>query len=195
MKRLLAHGSSDSAHLLHVEQLATRVSSLLDEEVGVSFLADNLVPQESELLPLFLGEGVHVRRDASQLATASGCTLLSPLGSHVEAITALLSKRFAGNTIFLLYQPDGFEQLREALEPIGKIAYLHGEPSLAATLAGRETGAVITVQPLLLFPGRSLARIRKMIEATSNTDLQIGPVLSELDGFSELVADCFRRIP
>jgi len=194
MKVLLAHGSSDATHAIKVVKLANDVSLLLGESVEACFLSDLQLPAGSEVLPLFLGAGVHLTEDAPRLAAASGSTLLPGLPDQSGAIASLVGKSDAGRSIYLLYQPEGFEALQCSLETQGAMAYLHGDPSLTTMLQQHaKTTTEITVQPLLLFPGRSLARVRSMIADSNIPDIRLAPVLCELNGFAELVADCFRR--
>jgi len=194
LKLLLAHGSSDSAHAEQVDALAGKVSTLLGEEVTTAFLSDSRLPSEANVLPLFLGAGIHVTKDAPTLAAASNCRLLPAFGTQTDAIASLTLKNSAKNSIFLLYQPAGFEPLQKILQEHGPVACLHGEPSLTAVLQQQHQAGVsgITVQPVLLFPGHSLARVRSMISESTIPDVTVAPVLSELDGFAELVAECFR---
>jgi hypothetical protein len=55
-----------------VEKLAGKVSTLLDEEIGTAFLGDDSLPKGATVLPLFLGEGKHVREDIPKLVATSG---------------------------------------------------------------------------------------------------------------------------
>jgi len=194
MKLLLAHGSSDSVHVDEVEKLTASVSQLLGESVSSAFLSDNHLSQKAVVLPLFLGAGVHVCEDAPRLAQASECRLLPHLGANSDAIAALVESATTDRTIFLLYQAEGFDSLRDSLQPYGQVAFLHGKPSLESVLKSERLKGnnAMTVQPMLLFPGKSLARVRRMISESSTADIRLAPVLSELDGFAELVADCFR---
>ena len=194
MKVLLAHGSSDATHATQVVKLANDVSLLLGEQVEACFLSDAQLPAGSEVLPLFLGAGIHLTQDAPRLAAASSCTLLPGLPEQSSAIASLVGKSDASATISLLYQPEGFEALQRSLKKQGAIAFLHGEPSLTTVLQQHASDTTaITVQPLLLFPGRSLARVRRMIADASIPNIRLAPVLCEQSGFAELVADSFRR--
>ncbi|PIQ39522.1 MAG: hypothetical protein COW58_11240 [Thalassolituus sp. CG17_big_fil_post_rev_8_21_14_2_50_53_8] len=192
MRALLAHGSSDSAHAEQVDALAGTVSTLLGESVTTAFLSDARLPAGADILPLFLGAGVHVTKDAPALAAVSNCRLLPALGTQTDAIASLILNRSSQNSIFLLYQSTGFEALQKILQEHGPVAYLHGEPSLTTVLQHEAGASGITVQPTVLFPGHSLARVRSMISESAIPDVTIAPVLSELDGFAELVAACFR---
>ncbi|NWF36714.1 hypothetical protein [Mariprofundus sp. KV] len=194
MRVLLAHGSSDSAHAEQVDALAGNVSTLLGDSVTTAFLSDARLPAGAEILPLFLGAGVHVTKDAPALAAVSNCRLLPAFSTQTDAISSLILKNSSQNSIFLLYQTTGFEALQNRLQEHGPVACLHGEPSLTTVLQQQhQAGASgITVQPVLLFPGHSLARVRSMISESAIPDVTVAPVLSELDGFAELVAECFR---
>jgi len=194
MKVILAHGSPDSTHAKEVKKVASAVSQRLGEAVTAAFLSDNQLPCNADVVPLFLGAGVHLTKDTPSLVGSADCKLLPSLGSHTEEIVTLVSSSQADKAIFLLYQPDGFERLQAALQPYGQIAFLHGEPSLSAVLQQMHESSV-TVQPLLLFPGRSLARVRGMVANSPTPNARIAPVLCELEGFAELVADCFRENP
>lgn len=194
MRVLLAHGSSDSRHGEQVRELAAKASDLLKEEVSTAFLSDKQLPEDAVVLPLFLGEGVHVTKDAPEFAAASNCRLLPALGTQSDAIASLILNNSSNNSIFLLYQAAGFEALLSRLQEHGPVVCLHGEPSLTSLLHQQHGAGVsgITVQPVLLFPGHSLARVRSMISESAIPDVTIAPVLSELDGFAGLVATCFR---
>jgi len=204
-KMLLAHGSSDSIHGKQVLSLAAKVSTLLDKEVRAAFLSDDKLPKDAHVLPLFLGAGKHVTEDIPKLAAASQSTLLPSLGEHSEAIVELAydaltheTKRI--NVLFALYRFGGFEQLSAALHASNKrcsqvaMASMHSEPSVTSVLNLWHDDDIetVTLQPMLLFPGHSLARVRTMINESAIPDVTVAAVLSELDGFAELVADCFR---
>jgi sirohydrochlorin ferrochelatase len=205
MNILLAHGSSDSRHNDQVQALAEKVSNLLGEEVGTAHLGDDRLPQNATVLPLFLGEGKHVTEDIPKLAATSNCTLLPPLTDHADAITDLAvgmltreTRRI--NALFALYRFSGFEKLAAALYAKAKIcskhalASLHSEPSLHSVLQHwRQEGVeTISLQPMLLFEGRSMDRLRSM---TAPFDTTMAPVLSAYDGFAEIIANCLRQQP
>ena len=194
MKILLAHGSSDSAHAKEVVKLAGAVTQLLGEAVEAAFLSDDRLPDGSEVLPLFLGAGKHVSEDIPALAKHSRCRLLPPLGEQSTALAALVGHAQV-KRMFVIYQSEGFEALAGSLRTHGAIAMLHGKPSVTSILKQLHSGgaAHVTVQPMLLFPGKSLARLRRMIAESTMPDASVAPVLCELDGFTELVASCFRN--
>lgn len=202
---LLAHGSSDSTHAEQVNALAHTVSALLDEEVGTAFLSDEQLPAGARVLPLFLGRGQHVTQDIPKLITASNCKLLDPLDSHANRIVEMAydiatheSRHI--NVLFALYRFAGFEPLVSAIHAANKRASLvgmgslHSEPSLIATLdLWHQDGiAQITVQPMLLFGGHTLARVQSMIDSAPINNISLAPVLSEHTGFAAFIADCFR---
>ena len=200
MRVLLAHGSSDSEHGEQVQDLANKVSVLLDEEVGTAFLSDGIIPEGSQVLPLFLGKGKHVTDDIPKLIAASKSCLLPSLGEHSEAIARLACAPKKPRLLFALYQMEAFDSLVSALRAGNEtctIALLHGKPSITSVLDHwhNEGLTEVAVQPMLLFGGRSLARVRTMISDSAMPNVTIAPVLSELDGFAELVAECLRIEP
>lgn len=205
MKVLLAHGSSDSVHGQQVRSLSENISELLDEEIGTAFLSDGKLPEGATVLPLFLGTGKHVTEDIPKLSTASSCTLLPALGEQSEAIAtlaydALTRETQRINLLFALYRFGGFESLATALHASSRCCSLvtmtsmHDEPSVTSVLNLCHNKGVekVTLQPMLLFGGRSLARVRDMITESEMPNVTLAPVLSELDGFTALAAECLR---
>jgi len=203
MNVLLAHGSSNASHSEQVQALAAKVSALLGEEVGVAYLNDQQLPQGARVLPLFLGEGKHVREDIPGLIAASHCELLPGLVDQSEAIADMAIDLITRDTrrinaLFVLYRFAGFEKLATALYGKMKVcskhalASLHSEPSVPSLLQHWQAEALnqVSVQPLLLFKGASLVRLQSMM---NDIDIEIsqGPVLSEHEAFSRLIADCF----
>jgi len=201
MNYLLAHGSSAAIHAGQVQTLATEVADILGETVSVSFLTDNALPKGATVLPLFLGQGKHVCEDIPKLIAASDCTLLPPLDAHADAIAEMAVDQITKetrriNAMFVLYRFVGFEKLAAALYGRVKrcskhaLASLHGEPSVKTVLElwQQESVNPISLQPMLLFEGKSMDRLRGM---TKPFNINIAPVLPEYDGFSELVAQCF----
>jgi len=201
MKILLAHGSSDARHSKQFETLADAVSELLNEEVGTAFLGDSALSKGATVLPLFLGEGKHVREDIPKLAAASDCVVLPTLTACADRVAELAldemtreSRRI--NALFVLYRFGGFEKLAAALYGRVKIcskhalASLHSEPSLKTVLEHwqQEGTTPVSLQPMLLFEGKSMDRLRSMTEAF---DINMAPVLSGYDGFADLVASRF----
>jgi len=202
MKVLLAHGSTDTRHGEQMQTLACKVSELLDEDVGTAFLGGCKLSKGATVLPLFLGEGKHVREDIPSLVAASDCVLLPNLAASADRIAALALQELTKetrriNALFVLYRFAGFEKLAAALYAQVKIcskhalASLHSEPSLTAVLEHWQQEGVkpVALQPMLLFEGKSMDRLRAMSEPF---DVNIKPVLSEYDDFPALVAQCFK---
>ncbi len=200
-KVLLAHGSSDARHSDQVRALAAAVSSLLGEAVEAAFLSDKQLPKGATVLPLFLGEGTHVREDIPKLIATSGGILLPPLASCADQVAALALEELTRetrriNAMFVLYRFGGFEKLTAALYSQVKacskhaLASLHSEPSVKSVLEHWQQEGVkpISLQPMLLFEGKSMDRLRSMTEAF---DINMAPVLSGYDGFADLVASRF----
>jgi len=203
MNTLLAHGSSDASHAEQVAALANTVSGLLGEAVGASFLGDDKLPDGARVLPLFLGEGAHVREDIPKLAAQSDCILLPPLARHAQKIAGIAydlvsreSRRV--NALFALYRFSGFEVLTAALNAQNKrcslvaMASMHSEPSVQAVLQHwqQEGTGPIALQAMLLFEGRTLDRLRR---ASDGYDVSIMPVLSKHAAFATLIADCLKE--
>ncbi|MDQ6998900.1 MAG: CbiX/SirB N-terminal domain-containing protein [Mariprofundus sp.] len=205
MNILLAHGSSNASHTEQVEVLAAKVSELLGEEVRVAYLNDQLLPEGARVLPLFLGEGKHVREDIPSLIAASvDCELLPALTEQSDVIAQMAIDLITRDTrrinaLFVLYRFSGFEKLATAMyEKMNvcskhALASLHSEPSVPSLLQHWQAEALkqMSVQPLLLFKGASLVRLQSMM---NDVDLEIsqGPVLSEHEAFPQLIADCFK---
>ena len=206
MNILLAHGSTDDRHGEQLKALADTVSDLLGTEVGVAFLSHDALPSDATVLPLFLGEGKHVREDVPKLADVSGCRMLPSLSEYADQVAELVISEMTHetrriNAMFVLYRFGGFERLAAALYGRAKVcskhalASLHTEPSVSSVLGHWRQEAVnpITLQAMLLFEGKSMDRLRRMTESFDQpSDVSITPVLSEYDGFAALVANCFR---
>jgi len=206
MHILLAHGSSNAQHGQQVRALADKVSVLIGEEVGVAFLGDKGLPTGATVLPLFLGAGKHATEDIPKLVAASNCTLLPSLNASSQQLAAMSydqltreSKRI--NVLFALYRFAGFESLVAAIHNMNircskvAMASLHSEPSVESVLQLWHQDGIkqVTVQPMLLFAGRSLARVQTMIEASPMTNISLAPVLSEHPDFAAFIAGCLRQ--
>ncbi|MDX8403261.1 MAG: CbiX/SirB N-terminal domain-containing protein [Mariprofundaceae bacterium] len=206
MNILLAHGSSDSVHGEQVRALAERASELLGEEVGAGFLSDERLPEGARVLPLFLGAGKHVTEDIPKLIEASNCILLPSLNEHAETLVDMAfdqltqeSKRI--NVLFALYRFSGFTSLTAAIHSKNKrcskvaMASMHSEPSIESVLQLWQQNGIdaVTVQPMLLFGGRSLARVQSMIDKSPMTNIRLAPVLSEHEDFASFIADCLKQ--
>jgi len=208
VKILLAHGSSNSIHGQQVNALATTVSELLGEQAGTAFLSDDTLPEGAHVLPLFMGAGKHVTEDIPKLIAASNCTLLPSLDSHAEEFAAMAynhataeSKRI--NLLFALYRFAGFQSLAAAIHNQNKrcskvaMASMHSEPSIESVLKLWQSDGIkqVTVQPMLLFEGHTLARVQAMIDSSPITNVSLAPVLSQHEGFAALITDCLRQKP
>ena len=203
MNVLLAHGSPDARHGQQVAALANTVSSILDTEIETAFLCDEQLPHGATVLPLFLGGGKHVREDIPKLAASSQCHLLPSLASEAGSIVQLVTDELSRetrriNVLFALYRFAGFEQLTTALyDQMGifskhALATLHGNitaPQLI-DLWHQEGVRDITLQPMLLFEGRTMDKLRHM---QTELDFELAPVISQYAGFAELVANAFRK--
>lgn len=183
--------------------LAEQVAGLIGEPVGTAFLDDAALPEGATVLPLFVGEGQHLREDVPALA--AGATLLPALGTHAERLVGMAydlatAKSRRVNALFALYRFGGFEALAAAIHAANKrcsltaMGSMHSEPSVSAVLDLWHADGVspIHVQPLLLFGGKSLARLEAMIASSEAEHVHLGPVLSAHPDFAALVADCFR---
>jgi len=202
MKILLSHGSTDARHSEQLGMLADAVSTLLDDEVDIAFLGDKNLPSGATVLPVFLGAGQHVTKDVpAMVAAANSCSLLPALGGHAEQLARLVYDQVTAesrrvNALFALYRFAGFEAVTAALHERIKrcslvaMASLHSEPSVTSVLKHWQAHEItpVTLQPMLLFEGKSMDRLRGM---TKVFDVTLQPVLSACDGFPQLVADCF----
>jgi sirohydrochlorin ferrochelatase len=208
MNILLAHGSPDTRHGERVRQLAGRVSEMLGEQVGTSFLSEKSLPEGARVLPLFLGGGKHVRVDAPQLIRASGCEMLPPLENQAARIAEMAfdlvtieTRRI--NALFVIYSFSGFEKLAAELYKQSKrcskvaLAALHTEPSIKAVLDFWQNEGMkqVTLQPMLLFEGRTLDMVQAEAEAdqAQSPQITLGPVLAKHEAMPTLIADCLRR--
>ncbi len=206
MNILLAHGSPDTRHGDQVRQLADKASEILGEQVGTSFLSKKSLPRGARVMPLFLGAGRHVRVNASQLIHASGCEMLPPLENQAARIVEMAydlvtveTRRV--NALFVIYSFSGFEKLATELYKQSKrcskvaIAALHAEPSIKAVLEfwQQDNMKQLTLQPILLFEGRTLDKVLDSVDQTKSPQITLGPVLAAHEAMPALIADCLRR--
>ncbi|WP_038249758.1 CbiX/SirB N-terminal domain-containing protein [Ghiorsea bivora] len=205
MYTLLAHGSSHAKHAEQVNALARQVASILEKHVDVAFLSDKILPKDTDVLPLFLGHGKHLRQDVPALMQASKASELPALAEKADDITKLLveqltqtSKRI--HVLFVVYQFTGFEKLVAALYKQAKgcsmaaMSALHGTPNVSSVLENIKAQGVkkVIVQPVLLFDGHSLDMC-KSLAADIDMDIEIKPALIETEGFAALVADILKQ--
>jgi sirohydrochlorin ferrochelatase len=206
MNILLAHGSPDTRHGEQVRVLAGKASEILGEQVGTSFLSEKSLPEGARVLPLFLGGGKHVLVDAPQLIRASGCEMLPPLGNQAAQIAEMAMDLVTGetrrvNALFVIYSFSGFEKLAAALYKQSMrcskvaLAALHAEPSIKAVLEHwQEEGMKqVTLQPILLFEGRTLDMVQAEAGHTQGLQIKFGSVLAAHEAMPALIADCLRR--
>ena len=204
MNILLAHGSPDTRHGEQVRVLADKASEILGEQIGTSFLSEKSLPKGARVLPLFLGAGKHVLVDAPQLIRASACEMLPPLENQAARIAEMAmdlvtieTRRV--NALFVIYSFSGFEKLATELYKQSKrcskvaLASLHAEPSIKAVLDfWQEEGMKqVTLQPMLLFEGRTLDMVQGMADHAA-LDITRGPVLTAHEAMPALIADCLR---
>lgn len=206
MNILLAHGSPDTRHGEQVRQLAGKAAEILGEQVGTSFLSEKSLPKDARVLPLFLGDGNHVLVDAPKLIHASGCEMLPPLGNQAARIAEMAFDLVTGetrrvNALFVIYSFSGFEKLAAELYKQSKrcskvaLAALHAEPSIKAVLEHWQEEGVkqLTLQPMLLFEGRTLDMVQAMADQAKSPQIKYGPVLAAHEAMPVLIADCLRR--
>jgi sirohydrochlorin ferrochelatase len=206
MNILLAHGSPDTRHGEQVRVLAGKASEILGEQVGTSFLSEKSLPEGARVLPLFLGAGKHVLVDAPQLIHASGCEMLPPLENQAAKIAEMAFDLVTGetrrvNALFVIYSFSGFEKLAAELYKQSKrcskvaIAALHASPSIKAVLEHwqEEDMKQVTLQPMLLFEGRTLDMVQAMADQAKSPQITFGPVLAAHEAMPVLIADCLRR--
>lgn len=209
MNILLAHGSSDSRHGEQAAMLADRAAVILGYSIELRFLSSEVLPAGARVLPLLLGEGWHARKDIVRLAQASDCTMLpslsqrgGPIASMVtELASELAADRYGGGAgvIFALYHFKGFEAVAEALKTAADafadsaIASIYDSPDIGESItAMRQRGIEkIVVQPLALFEGKTMNRVREIV-ADLGGGVAVGRELTAHPDFSDFIAGCFR---
>lgn len=197
---LLTHGSSNAKHAVQANELAVKVSTVLGEQVTVSFLSDKTLPKGAAALPLFLGEGKHQTQDVPALVQASGATMLPALADTADDIASLVVEQLTQITkrihvVFVVYQFTGFEKIVAALYKHAKgcslvaMAALHGQPNIASVLQNLQQQGVkkVVLQPILLFDGHSLDLCEMQTEQ-ADMEVEIKPALVNIDGMSDWIA-------
>jgi len=190
---LLTHGSSNAKHAVQANELAVKVSTVLGEQVTVSFLSDKTLPKGAAALPLFLGEGKHQTQDVPALVQASGATMLPALADTADDIASLVVEQLT--QVFVVYQFTGFEKIVAALYKHAKgcslvaMAALHGQPNIASVLQNLQQQGVkkVVLQPILLFDGHSLDLCEMQTEQ-ADMEVEIKPALVNIDGMSDWIA-------
>jgi len=206
MFTLLAHGSSHAKHAEQVNVLARQVASILDEQVDVAFLSDKTLPEDANVLPLFLGHGKHLRQDVPALMQSSQVTELPALADKADDIAQLIVSQLTQSSkrihiLFVVYQFTGFEKLVAALYQHAKgcsmaaISALHGAPNISRVLENIQAQGVkkVIVQPVLLFDGHSLDMCKTLAKEV-DIELDIKPALIETEGFAALIAHQFKQV-
>ena len=204
---LLAHGSPHSAHAEQVNRLAEQVSNLLGHVVNVTFLDHAEIPNGARVLPLFLGEGKHVREDIPALMAQSDAIWLPSLSAHADALADMTMHHLASSfpdaaPIFVFYRPRHIAALSQALsqkmtargDTKHAVTALYGaDPTLSTLLQDWQQQAIrpAVLQPMLLFAGHSLDALQQE-NAQHGAALPISSVLCDCEGFAPLIAQCFR---
>jgi len=205
MKILLSHGSPDPAHRQAVEELAHRVEDTLGETVEAAFLGDAL-PKGADVLPMFLIEGGHLLKDVPEMIAASGARLIKGPAAFPDdmagmAIDLAVAKRLKQRAVmFALYRLPGAQSLMAPMYtlsrkfPLPAIAALHGQCDVASVLRlwGGEGVKQALIQPLLLFPGKSLDQLKQCAEGMA-MDIVVGRPLTEHPDFPLWLAERFRE--
>jgi len=202
---LLTHGSSHANHALQVKQLAEKVSVLVGETVGVSFLSDKALPQNAKVLPLFLGEGSHMLEDVPKMIKAADARLLTTMADHADEIADMVVQQLTQNSkrihvVFTLYQFKGFDKMLTALYKKSKacslvaMATLHGSPTVNNVLRNLEQqgNKKLILQPFILFDGHSWDACKSAADE-ANIKIEVMPALASLDGLSDWIAEQFKR--
>lgn len=206
MNILLAHGSSDSRHAEEVLTLANSAAEKLGEAIEVRYLDIKAVPEGSRVLPLLLGEGWHALNDISRLSKASACIMLPSLSNRAASIAgmagdlAVNSLSGEANVIFAIYHFRGFEAVSTELKRIesrfsrASLAAMYSLPNIEEALSQWHDEDVrnVLVQPLALFEGRTMEKVRRIVGA-SDSDAQVGPTLAAHKDFAAFIANCFRE--
>lgn len=206
MNILLAHGSSDSRHAAEALSLADKAAEQLGESVEVHYLDSPALPEGARVLPLLLGEGWHARNDITRLSEASDCTMLPSLSGRAVSIADMAGDLAADvlsgevNAIFTIYHFHGFEAVTSELKGLEKrfsrisLAAIYSSPNVGETLAQWYDEGVknILVQPLVLFEGKTMEKVRRIV-AESDADAHTGLTLSSHADFPSFIADCFRE--
>jgi len=205
MHVLLTHGSSHAKHATQAKSLAEKVSQGLGAQVQVSFLSDKSLPQGAKVLPLFLGEGKHVKHDVPERVQNSDAIMLTTPADAADSLADLVvsgltqdSKRI--HVVFVVYQFTGFEKLVAALYKRAKkcslvaMATLHGTPNVERVLNNLAQQGIkkVVLQPMLFFDGHSLDACIAMTEKTK-MEIEIKPTLVNIDGMSDWIAQQFKQ--
>ncbi len=209
MNILLVHGSPDQAHGQAAERLAGQVAGELGEAVVIATLGAALpdAAGPARVLPLFLNGGKHLREDVPRLVAACGGSLLQGPADFPDPVARMAVELAAAEgegraVLFALYHrpektglPDALRRQGECF-PVQAIAALHGDEQVEPVLRRwrREGIREATVQPVLLFPGKSLSDIRRLaLGVHDGPEICFGKTLSGHPGFPAWLAARFRQ--
>ncbi|MDX8404120.1 MAG: hypothetical protein R8K54_06910 [Mariprofundaceae bacterium] len=205
MNILLAHGSTDSRHAVEAKVLADKAAEQLGESIEIRYFDTTAMPEGARVLPLLLGAGWHARNDILRLSKASDCRMLPTFSDRPDLIADMAGDLAADaspgevNVIFATYHFHGFEAVTAALKGLESrflrmaLAAIYSSPNVGEVLALWDDEVKnILVQPLALFEGRTMEKVRRTI-VESKVDVKTGPVLSSHAGFPAFIADCFRE--
>jgi len=202
---LLSHGSPNDAHLKAVEALAHQVTSCLGERVQAVFLGHAL-PEGARVLPLFLTRGRHLQKDVPAMISASRAMLVAgpadfPMDVARMAMDMAVAERGKQRAVmFALYRLMGARGLMADLYtlsrkfPLPAIAGVHGQCDVESVLGLWNADGIsqALIQPVLLFPGESLARL-EACASDREMDIVVGRPLSEHADFPSWLAERFRE--
>ena len=209
MNILLAHGSPDAAYRQAASELASRVAEKLGEPVAAHFLDEENPPKGGRVLPLFLGEGKHVTEDVHSLAERSGWQLLPSLNECADEMAVLLTAAArslddkAKAVMLAPYRFSGMQGFVAALYRHSRrlrlpaIVAVHGTPNVTDVLElwQREGVGPVSLQPALVFPGKSYMRITDAVEKYRDKGMIItaGESLAGQPGFADVLVRLFRE--
>lgn len=186
--------------------LADKAADQLGEDIEVRYLDTVALSEGARVLPLLLGEGWHARNDITRLSKASDCTMLPSLSDQAVSIASMAGDLAAdalpgeASAIFAIYHFHGFEAVSNELKGLESrfsrisLAAIYSSPNVEQTLALWDDEGVknILLQPLALFEGRTMEKVRRIV-AESKADALIGPTLASHADFPAFIADCFRE--
>ncbi len=204
MHVILAHGSSDQACARGLQQLADRVADRLAAPVQEATLGERL-PSKAHVLPLLLGCGAHWQRDVSAMISDADARLIAGPAEHPALMADMLQAMAMDRrekqraVLFAMYRLISAEALMAELYRVSKrfslpaIAALHGVCDVASVLQlWRHEGVQdVLIQPALLLPGHSLARLHELVDS-SGMNVVVGEPLAACDAFADWLAECFR---
>jgi len=202
---LLSHGSPDDVHRQAVESLAGQVATCLGEQVQTAFLGHAL-PEGARVLPLFLTHGRHLQQDVPSMVTDNGARLIAGPADfpiHVASMAMDLAVARRGKqraVMFALYRLLGAQALMASIFtlsrkfPLPALAGMHGQCDVDSVLGlwSADGLSQALIQPVLLFPGKSLDRLAQYA-TDSEMDIEVGRPLSEHADFPDWLAQRFRE--